>query len=69
MLGFTLLQAYGLWSTGILILFFDIITEKTNHKISTQTKKINVSKVLLEAEFLEDDSDTSIMNGEEEDVG
>ena len=69
-LGFMVLQAYGLWSTGILILFFDTITEKTNHnKISTQAQKIPVSKILLETEFSESDSDASTMNEEGDDVG
>lgn len=69
-LGFMVLQAYGLWSTGILILFFDTITEKTNHnKISTQAQKISVSKILLETEFSESDSDASTMDEEGDDVG
>jgi hypothetical protein len=67
-LGLTLLQAYGLWSTGIIILFFDTVTEKTNRKISTQTKRITVSKIPLAAEFLENNSDTSNTGEEEDDV-
>jgi len=68
-LGFMILQAYGLWSTGILILFFDTITEKTNRKISTQAKKIPVSKILLETEFSASDSAASTMDEEGDDVG
>lgn len=63
-----LLQAYGLWSTGILILFFDTVTEKTNRKISTQAKRITVSKIPLAAEFLENNSDTSNTEEEGDDV-
>lgn len=67
-LGFTVLQAYGLWSTGILILFFDTITEKTDHKISTQAQKIPISKILLETEFSASDSAASNMGEEGDDT-